>query len=150
MKVGSTNLTGQFLDERRGIRSLSIYLRPAKLTTPLYTPYYYRRRAPPWPTTSAPPPVDPAASPLFSEAARLMRRCVLISNTPTLAVVEGTYLPEPGQLTPKVVVLHRPEWLGEDIGELLVRAYVPEFYLLSLDLFPQPVVLHIKVLRSLR
>ena len=63
-----------------------------------------------------------------------MRRCVLISNTPTLAVVEGTYLPESGQLTPKVVVLHRPEWLGENIGELLVRAYVPEFYLLGLDL----------------
>ena len=53
-----------------------------------------------------------------------MRRCVLISNTPTLAVVGGTYLPESGQLTSKVVVLHRPEWLGEDIGELLVRASI--------------------------
>ena len=63
-----------------------------------------------------------------------MRRCVLISNTPTLAVVGGTYLPESGQLTSKAVVLHWPEWLGDDIGELLVRAYVPEFYLLSLDL----------------
>ena len=59
----------------------------------------------------------------------------------------GTYLPESGQLTSKVVVLHRPEWLGEDIGKLLVRAYVPELYLLSLDLFPKPVVLHIKVFR---
>ena len=78
-----------------------------------------------------------------------MRRCVLISNTPTLAVVGGTYLPESGQLTSKVVVLHRPEWLGEDISELLVRAYVPEFYLLSFDLFPKPVALHIKMLRSL-
>ena len=39
------------------------------------------------------PPVDPAASLQFREAARLMRRCVLISNTPTLAVVEVlTYL----------------------------------------------------------
>ena len=61
-----------------------------------------------------------------------MRRCVLISNTPTLAVVGGTYLPESGQLTSKVVVLHRPEWFGEDVGKLLVRAYVPELYLLSL------------------
>ena len=67
-----------------------------------------------------------------------MRRCVLISNTPTLAVVGGTYLPESGQLTSKVVVLHRPEWFGEDIGKLLVRAYVPELYLLSFDLFPKP------------
>ena len=49
-----------------------------------------------------------------------MRRCVLISNTPTLAVVGGTYLPESGQLTSKVVVLHRPEWFGEDIG-----GYIP-------------------------
>ena len=57
-----------------------------------------------------------------------MRRCVLISNTPTLAVVGGTYLPESGQLTSKVVVLHRPEWFGEDIGKLLVRAYArPDF-----------------------
>ena len=78
-----------------------------------------------------------------------MRRCVLISNTPTLAVVGGTYLPESGQLTSKVVVLHRPEWLGEDIGKLLVRAYVPELYLLSLDLFSKPVVFHVEVLRSL-
>ena len=78
-----------------------------------------------------------------------MRRCVLISNTPTLAVVGGTYLPESGQLTSKVVVLHRPEWLGENISKLLVRAYVSELYLLSLDLFPKPVVFHIKMLRSL-
>ena len=78
-----------------------------------------------------------------------MRRCVLISNTPTLAVVGGTYLPESGQLTSKVVVLHRPEWLGENISKLLVRAYVSELYLLSLDLFPKPVVFYIKMLRSL-
>ena len=45
-----------------------------------------------------------------------MRRCVLISNTPTLAVVGGTYLPESGQLTSKVVVLHRPEWLDPSIS----------------------------------
>ena len=78
-----------------------------------------------------------------------MRRCVLISNTPTLAVVGGTYLPESGQLTSEVVVLHRPEWFGEDIGKLLVRACVPGLYLLSFDLFPKPVVFHIKMLRSL-
>ena len=41
----------QFLDARRGIESLSIYLRPAKSGPP---PYYYRRREAPWPTTSAP------------------------------------------------------------------------------------------------
>ena len=47
------------------------------------------------------------------------------------------------------LVACRLEWLGEDIGKLLVRAYVPELYLLSLDLFPKPVVFHVKVLRSL-
>ena len=48
----------------------------------------------------------------------------------------GVYLPESGQLTSQVVVLHRTQRLGEDVCQLLVCIDVGELDLLCFYLLP--------------
>ena len=48
----------------------------------------------------------------------------------------GVYLPESGQLTSQVVVLHRTQRLGEDVCQLLICIDVGELDLLCFYLLP--------------